>query len=54
MQIDHRILLGLIGASFLCVLADMRPNARLLALRDNFRTVTYGRFEADDFVVKKQ
>ena len=53
MDIDQRILLGLIGASFLMVLTDMKPNAKFLNLRDNFRTVTYGRFEADDFIVKQ-
>ena len=54
MDIDQRILLGLIGASVLMLLCDFKRNGLLLDLRENFRGVTDGRFQADDFIVKKQ
>ena len=54
MDIDQRILLGLFGLTFLAVVTDFSRGTKFTALRDNFRTVTYGRFEADDFIEKKQ
>lgn len=53
MQLDNRMLLGLVGISFFMLVSDFGRNGKLLNLRENFRTVTYGRFEADDFVEKK-
>ena len=53
MDIDHRILLGLIGISVVMLLTNMRSNTKMMNLRENFREVTYGRFEADDFVKKQ-
>ena len=53
MDIDSRLLLGLVGLSFLMLGAEFKQNGKLLNLRDNFRSVTYGRFEADDFIEKK-
>ena len=43
MQIDNRMLLGLIGISFFMLVSDFSRNGKLLNLRENFRTVTYGR-----------
>ena len=54
MNIDTQILLGLCGATFAMLFFEFKRNGKLLALRENFRTVTYGRFQADDFIVKKQ
>ena len=53
MDIDTSLLLGLIGVSTVMVLAEMKRNAKFMNLRDNFRTVTYGRFEVDDFIKKQ-
>ena len=54
MSVDHSLLLGLIGVSFLMLTYEMTSNAQFSNLRENFRTTGYGRFEADDFIVKKQ
>lgn len=54
MNIDSRMLLGLFGISLLMLVGDFGRNGKMLNLRENFRSVTYGRFEADDFVEKKQ
>ena len=53
MDLDSRLLLGLIGISFTMVTFEFKRNGKLLNLRENFRQVTHGRFEADDFVQKK-
>ena len=53
MNVDHSLLLGLIGVSFLMLTYEMSANAQFTTLRENFRTTGYGRFEADDFIVKK-
>ena len=53
MDIDTRILLGLIGVSVLMVTTEFKKNGRLLNLRENFRSVSDGRFEADDFIKKQ-
>ena len=53
MSVDHSLLLGLIGGSLLMLTYEMRSNAQFTTLRENFRTTGYGRFEADDFIVKK-
>ena len=53
MNIDTQLLLGLCGITFGVLFFEFKRNGKLLNLRENFRTVTYGRFEADDFVVKK-
>ena len=53
MSVDHSLLLGLIGVSFLMLTYEMKTNAQFSTLRENFRTAGYGRFEADDFIVKK-
>ena len=53
MDIDHRILLGLVGASVLMLLTNMRSNAKMMNLRENYRESTYGKFEVDDFVKKQ-
>ena len=53
MSVDHSLLLGLIGVSFLMLTYEMSTNAQFTTLRENFRTTGYGRFEADDFIVKK-
>lgn len=47
------MILGLFGISMLMLVGDFGRNSKMLNLRDNFRTVTYGRFEADDFIEKK-
>ena len=54
MGIDQKILYGLVGASIVMLLCDFKRNGLLLDLRENFRGVTDGRFQADDFIVKKQ
>ena len=54
MNIDSQILLGLCGATLAMLFFEFKRNGKLLNLRENFRTVTYGRFEADDFIEKKQ
>ena len=54
MDIDGRLMYGLFGISLLMLLSDMPRNGKLLNLRENFRTVTYGRFEADDFIDKSK
>ena len=52
-DVDTRILLGLVGLSFLMVTTNFKSNGKMMNLRENFRTATYGRFEADDFVKKQ-
>ena len=52
-DLDTRLLLGLMGISALMLVSDFKRNAKFLNLRENFRTVGHGRFEADDFIVKK-
>lgn len=54
MDIDTRLLLGLCGVTALMLITEFKKNGLFCNLRENFRTVTYGRFEADDFIVKKQ
>ena len=53
MSVDHSLLLGLVGVSFLMLAYEMKSNAQFSTLRENFRTAGYGRFEADDFIEKK-
>ena len=53
MSVDQSLLLGAIGVTFLMVTYEMSTNAQFSTLRENFRTTGYGRFEADDFIVKK-
>ena len=53
MSVDHSLLLGLVGVSFLMLAYEMKSNAQFSTLRENFRTTGYGRFEADDFIEKK-
>ena len=52
-NIDSRILLGLVGVSLLMVFSDFSRQGKFCNLRENYRRVTYGRFEADDFVKKQ-
>ena len=52
MDVDHNLLLGLIGVSFLMLTYEMTQNAKFTTLRENFRKTGYGRFSADDFIVK--
>ena len=54
MNIDKRIMLGLVSLTVIMVLADMPRLKKLVNLRDNYRLVDAGRFQADDFVEKKQ
>ena len=53
MNIDSRILLGLVGVSLAMCFSDFSRNGKFCNLRENYRRVTYGRFEADDFVKKQ-
>ena len=54
MSVDHSLLLGALGVTFLMVTYEISTNAQFSTLRENFRTTGYGRFEADDFIEKKQ
>ena len=54
MNIDSQLLLGLCGATLTMLFFEFKRNGKMLNLRENFRKVTYGRFEADDFIEKKQ
>ena len=53
MNIDHRILLGLIGLTTAMVISDFSRQGKFCNLRENYRRVGHGRFQADDFVEKK-
>ena len=52
-NLDTTILLGLLGGTVLMLLSDFKRNGKMMNLRENLRTSGYGRFEADDFIVKK-
>ena len=54
MNIDANIIRGLIFLTLMMVTFDMRKNTKFLNLRENFRMHNFGRFQADDFVEKKQ
>ena len=54
MDIDSQIMMGLVGVTAAMLVFEFKKNGKMLNLRDSFRSVTYGRFEADDFIVKKQ
>ena len=45
---------ALVALSLLFVCFDMKRNAGFLTLRENFRMRDQGRFQADDFVEKRQ